>query len=257
MKFLSFLLLVFLCTSSALYADSTTTPQTQNRDASTYNWQERHEAICARNEKIKPEIIFLGDSITHHWGGEPVAFKAVNEPALQRTALGKTYTNMGMGWDRIENVLWRVENGELDNLSDTVRVLVLLIGTNNLSVNTAPEITEGINCLIEKISKKLPKTNLIIGGILPRIETGLKCSVKDANTAIEKAVKKMNKKNITFQPLNTPFLGKNKDLKTSLFRDGLHPNEEGYTVFEKALTPAIKKAYQSNLKTNQLTKFKK
>src|SRR5690606_3470407 len=72
--------------------------------------------------------------------------------------------------DRIEHVMWRIFHQELDGLAP--EVLVLLIGTNNLLVNTTEEIVYGIKELVEIIQKKLPNTKLLLLGILPRNPDG-------------------------------------------------------------------------------------
>lgn len=45
------------------------TPCRQQRDS--YNWNKRHERILALNKEQAPEIILIGNSITHYWAGEP------------------------------------------------------------------------------------------------------------------------------------------------------------------------------------------
>ncbi|HVJ46924.1 MAG TPA: hypothetical protein VM511_11095, partial [Luteolibacter sp.] len=82
-----------------------------------YDWNKRHEEILAIKDKIDPEIVLIGDSITHLWGGQP------NEPKGNRGAIAwkelfgeKRVLNCGFGWDRTQNVLFRINNGEIDGL---------------------------------------------------------------------------------------------------------------------------------------------
>ena len=78
------------------------------------------------------DLCFLGDSITQGWPGE-----------LLHERFGKyRVANFGIGGDRCENVLWRLENGELANTS--VKVIVLLLGTNNSGMNTPEEMALGV-----------------------------------------------------------------------------------------------------------------
>ena len=88
----------------------TTTPVTQDRDHAIYNWQRRHEAILARNRIIKPDVVIIGDSIIHYWGGEPAAPKAWAPSVWSNAFAGVSAENLGFGWDRTENVLWRIEH---------------------------------------------------------------------------------------------------------------------------------------------------
>ena len=73
---------------------------------------------------------------------------------------------MGFGWDRIENVLWRIYHGELDSISP--KQIVLMIGTNNLQSNTNDEIARGLQFLMTAIRAKQPKPAILLMGILPR-----------------------------------------------------------------------------------------
>jgi hypothetical protein len=80
----------------------------------------------------------------------------------------KQAVNMGFGWDRIENVLWRVQHGELDDIAPNQ--LVLMIGTNNLQYNTDDEIVQGLQFLIDAIRSRQPNAKLLLMGIFPRKE---------------------------------------------------------------------------------------
>ncbi len=76
-----------------------------------YDWHKRHDAVLKTQKELQPEIVLIGDSITHMWGGEPKSNQV-------RGAFGKTpVLNMGFGWDRTQNVLWRLENGEFQGLA--------------------------------------------------------------------------------------------------------------------------------------------
>ena len=117
---------------------STVVEVTQNRDWKNYDWATRHRAIVARNEQVKPDILLLGDSITHFWGGEPSDARARGPVSYQRYFGAFKVTNIGYGWDRTENVLWRLRHGEVDGIRP--RVVMVMIGTNNMNINTcAPQ----------------------------------------------------------------------------------------------------------------------
>ena len=123
---------------------STLVPCTQNRDFLIYDWPARHEAVCRLVRETHPDLLFIGDSITHFWGGNPV-----DEPhrdILQKSpetwaacTEGMRAANLGFGYDRVENVLWRLRHGELDGAAADA-VCVVLIGTNNFAENTDEEI---------------------------------------------------------------------------------------------------------------------
>lgn len=116
---------------------STLTAVTQDRDKAIYDWAKRHEEVLALGKNGPVDVVMLGDSILHYWAGEPKAPIIRSEASWKALFDGKTSANLGFGWDRVENVLWRVNNRELAELKP--KTVVLLIGTNNLEFNTAAE----------------------------------------------------------------------------------------------------------------------
>lgn len=145
---------------------STTIPVTHTRDASTYIWATRHQEVLNLNKLRPPKIVFIGNSILHYWGGEPTAPITRGGASWDQYFKPKDVRNLGFGFDRIENTLWRVHNGELDGYNASH--IVLLIGTNNLSVNTNAEIIEGLNFLVQAIRRHQPSAKVILFGLLPR-----------------------------------------------------------------------------------------
>ena len=103
---------------------STLVPVTQNRDWRVYDWTTRHREASALMRARQPDIVMLGDSITHFWGGEPVGGRRTGVEEWDRFFAGRTVVNLGYGWDRTENVLWRLENGEFEGVTPKVVVLM-------------------------------------------------------------------------------------------------------------------------------------
>ena len=200
---------------------STEIPITQRRDANSYDWETRHNAIMDYNKTKSPEIIFIGNSITHYWGGEPTAPISNGRESWEKYFGAKKAINMGFGWDRIENVLWRVYHGELDFIS--AKKIVIMIGTNNLEYNTDKEIVLGLEFLIKAIHAKQPSAEILIMGILPR--RGMENRVASLNSLISNT-SKMSK--VKYADAGFLFLKKDKKIDESLYSDGLHPNESGY-----------------------------
>ena len=96
----------------------------------SYDWYARHEAVLKLKDQIKPEVVLIGDSITHFWAGPPVAARQTGLKSWQQLFGQLPVLNfMGFGSDRTQNVLWRLEHGEFDGLKP--RYVVLNIGTNN------------------------------------------------------------------------------------------------------------------------------
>lgn len=203
---------------------------TQNRDE--YNWKERHESILQMNQEDAPEILMLGNSITHYWGGEPASNIARGKQNWSTLFKGKKVRNLGFGWDRIENGLWRIYHGELDGY-DAQKVF-LLLGTNNLGQNTNEEIVNGIMELASAAQQYQPKAIIYVCGIMPRAKMEKRIAILNAalkNRVLEAGLK--------FVDLTSRMVKEDGTLRSDLFIDGLHPNEEGYKEEARMLKTAI------------------
>jgi len=213
---------------------STTIPVSQYRDVPTYFWNERHEGILEYNRLNQPKLIFIGNSITHYWAGQPVAPRVNGADSWRKYFESKSAANLGMGWDRIENVLWRVYHGELDSISP--QQIVVMIGTNNLEINSNEEIAEGIRFLLKAIQEKQPQTNILLMGLLPR--RGMEERIVELNLLYAKIAKELQ---VQYADAGNYFLTQNKKINEELFSDGLHPNASGYEKLGKFINNEIKK----------------
>ena len=207
------------------------TPLTQQRDS--YNWKERHEQVLALNKEKAPQIVLIGNSITHYWAGEPTAKYARGTDSWEKLFKGKVVRNLGFGWDRIENALWRIYHGELDGY-DAEKV-ILLMGTNNLDKNTDDEIIEGINELVRAVRHRQPKAQIYVAGILPRASK--EGRVANLNKLLQV---RLLADEATYIDMSSEFLQPNGRIIKELFTDGLHPNKEGYQRMATMLEKAIK-----------------
>lgn len=206
--------------------ESTCIPCKQQRDP--YDWQARHEQILKLNRTDSPEAVIIGNSIVHYWAGKPLAHQQRGKHAWSRLFKGTKVHNLGFGWDKIENVLWRIYHGELDGYE--AKNIFMLIGTNNLQFNTDHEIIEGIVFTAKAIRERQPSAKLHVIGILPR--KGQEQRIAHINTELQQELVKSNAIYIDL----TPFLTKRDGrIDESLFGDGLHPNEKGYKKIAEAL----------------------
>ncbi len=206
--------------------ESTCIPCKQQRDP--YDWQARHEQILKLNRTDSPEAVIIGNSIVHYWAGEPLAHQQRGKHAWSRLFKGTKVHNLGFGWDKIENVLWRIYHGELDGYE--AKNIFMLIGTNNLQFNTDHEIIEGIVFTAKAIRERQPSAKLHVIGILP--SKGQEQRIAHINTELQQELVKSNAVYIDL----TPFLTKRDGrIDESLFGDGLHPNEKGYKKIAEAL----------------------
>jgi lysophospholipase L1-like esterase len=211
---------------------------TQNRDWKNYDWATRHRAIVARNEQVKPDILLLGDSITHFWGGEPSDARARGPLSYQKYFGAYKVTNLGYGWDRTENVLWRLRHGEVDGIRP--RVVMVMIGTNNIGFNSTEEIAAGVTAICEELHRRLPQSKILLMGIFPR---GAKADAgrdKIAGINLELA-KLQGTRNITYMDIGKVFLEADGSIAPSIMNDYLHPTEAGYERWGEAIAPTLKK----------------
>src|SRR5476651_2648683 len=117
-----------------------------------------HESFLARGKAAPIGVLFLGDSITNHWR---IA------PEIWEKYYGKYQpVNFGISGDTTQNVIWRIEHGELDGIHP--RVVVLMIGTNNSGSNSAAEIFAADKKIVDLIRARLPTAKVLLLAIFPR-----------------------------------------------------------------------------------------
>ena len=134
------------------------------------------------------------------------------------------FQNLGCGWDRIENVLWRIYHGELDGYK--AGKVVLMIGTNNCGLNNDKEIVEGLRFLLSAIRQRQPEASVKVIGILPR--RNQEQWVRNINFDIKEMVET---EGYEFANPGTALLLQDGKINESLFiGDGLHPNDKGYEL---------------------------
>jgi beta-glucosidase len=146
---------------------------------------------------------------------------------------------MGISGDRTENVIWRLQNGSLDNINP--KVAVILIGTNNtdgnhyLNISTPEELAGGIWKICEIVEEKFPDTKILMMGILPY---GYKPNHRDnIDKATNSLISKFPEKNpnIHYIDIGDVYLDKDGKVKKELMPDYLHPNVEGHLLMFEAL----------------------
>ena len=216
----------------------------------SYNWWDRHAEVLRIKDSINPEIILIGNSITHFWGGLPALVdtkgkpRQPNGPNAWADAFGKyRVLNLGFGWDRTQNVLWRLDHGEVDNLHP--RTVIIDIGTNNTSqtnnarMNIAPEIVEGIRAVCLRVRSKLPHAKIVLMAIFPREE--------DPQSSRRMLINEINKQlkifaeeqHITLVDIGPNMLAPDGHFLPGMMLDFTHPTDKGYQVWADAIKPLI------------------
>ncbi|MDX8340569.1 SGNH/GDSL hydrolase family protein [Draconibacterium sp. IB214405] len=200
---------------------STTIPITQSREPGNYNWEARHNKLLEMNKNNPPKVCFIGNSITHYWGGQPDDPRKNGQDSWDKYLGDLSVHNFGYGWDRVENVLWRIYHEELDGFQ--AEQIVFMLGTNNLHLNTDEEITTGLQLVYEAVKACQPHARILILGIYPRRDNEER--VAGLNLKIAQLAGKMG---LDYSDVGTVLLQNDGKIDETLFSDGLHPNADGY-----------------------------
>lgn len=205
----------------------------------------RHESFNVISKKGEAQLVFLGDSITHGWekGGKEV---------WEKYWAPLNAANFGIGGDRTEHVLWRLENGNFDGLKP--KEIVIMIGTNNTGHQgrpqkelngavyqcTAQQTADGVKAIITKLQAKCPNAKILLLAIFPRGATPddkLRKQNEETNAIIKGFA---DNKKVYFMDINAKFLGTDGSLSKEIMPDLLHPNAKGYEIWAEAIEPKVK-----------------
>jgi lysophospholipase L1-like esterase len=200
-----------------------------------------HEQLLAKKTQGRIDAYFMGDSITRRWG-------ALDYPQLlehwKQTFFGWNAGDFGWGADMVENVLWRVQNGELDGVNP--KVMILLAGTNNVGRKTpgvtpeakAAEITRGLEAVMTAMRAKAPSAPIIVTAIFPRNDDMAHMAVIDrVNTQLAALA---DGRSIRFLNVNDKLAGPDGVLFDGMMNaDKLHPALKGYQVWADGLKPIL------------------
>ena len=209
-------------------------------------WLNRFDEINRRIEQGSIDLLFVGDSITHFWEGtiypsdsEPhgTAGQVVwDEYYSQRNAV-----NIGIGGDKIEHILWRLDHGNIDGISP--KLIVLLAGTNNAEDNTAAEIADGIVAIIDKLQLKLPDSKILLLSIFPRGERPNDLRTILANASETAAARIASRDKVVYMDITANFLNNNGILNPAIMPDALHPSEQGYRIWAESIEPVVSELF--------------
>ncbi len=229
-----------LCGKVVLGSHAAVTPV--SRDANW--WMSRHLSVLDQVKQGNPEVIFIGDSITHGWENKG---KEIWQPYYAKY----NAINMGFSGDLTEHVLWRLENGQVDGISP--KAAVLMIGTNNAARNqyTPEQIADGIRAIVCTLRSKLPQTKILLLAIFPRgSDEQRKDKTQDAaynplwakNDTVNRMISKFaDGKTIFYLDINKAFLNDQGVLTREVMPDLLHPEKKGYALWAQAMEPTLVK----------------
>jgi lysophospholipase L1-like esterase len=198
-----------------------------------------HGQLLEKARQGHIDIYFEGDSIARRWGATDYPDYLAN---WKRNFFGWNAADFGWGADRIQNILWRLDNGELDGVNP--KVIVLLAGTNNVGSRLPPggedamvaDVTHGLQRVVEVMESKAPGAVIIVTGIFPRND----------GMAVLPAIAKINHnlaamadgKKVRFLDINSKLADSQGNLLPGMMNaDKLHPSLPGYQVWADALKP--------------------
>ncbi len=204
-----------------------------------YDWQERHRQIIEANRERNPRLVLVGDSIIHYWGGVPA--HDIQRGPDSWNALFEPYraVNMGFGMDRVENMLWRVMNGELDNIAP--EVVILEGGTNNYGSATDDEIAVGMRHLAEEVATRQPQAKLLLLGMTPSAKSDHRALALTARYA---ALDGLFDGRLRFLDIGPALRDPDGKIDDACFCDGCHPNAEGNRRLAGLIGPELARCAQ-------------
>jgi lysophospholipase L1-like esterase len=235
MKPALFILIAAACAAQPMLGPADTPAPRRDPNSAT-----AHEQLLQKKKQGRIDVYFEGDSITRRWG-------ATDYPELlanwKKNFSGWNAADFGWGADAIQNILWRLENGELDGVNP--KVIVLLAGTNNIG-NRPPvnvdakveDVTRGIQAVLRLVHQKAPNATVILTAIFPRNDNMAVVPIIDRiNTRLAALA---DGKRIRFLNVNDKLADAHGRLYEGMMNaDRLHPAVRGYQVWADALKPVL------------------
>lgn len=190
-------------------------------------WMKMHESFLSRAKQGNVDLLFLGDSITQGWHDNKV---------WQRYYGPRNAANFGIGGDRTEHVLWRIQNGELEGIMP--RVVVLMIGTNNAGSNSAKDIVAGITAIVKELRTRLPEVKVLLLGVFPRSEKPdrTRAKLREVNQEIAKLD---DGSHVSYLDIGKAFLNPDDTISRAIMPDFLHLSAKGYRLWADAMEPTL------------------
>ena len=229
------------CILHSAFTASTLSAQADRPSPRTdQNSQIAHEQLLEKARRGRIDVYFAGDSITRRWGATDYQELLANWRA---NFFGWTAANFGWGGDTIQNILWRLENGELDNVHP--KVIVLLGGTNNVGRTTpsddegarVEDISRGIKAVLDVMRAKAPRATIVLTAIFPRNDNmAVMPTINGINARIATFA---DGKAIRFLNINDRLADADGRLLDGMMHDRLHPTVQGYQVWADALKPLL------------------
>ena len=188
----------------------------------------RHEGFVEIAKKGNIDLLLHGDSITDWW-----VQNDENRQVFDKYFGSYRTANFAIAGDRTEGVLWGLRNGEGQGFQP--KAVMLMIGTNNMNANTAPEIAEAIGAIVLELRRNFPQAKILLLAIFPRSVPGdpIRDRIAEANRIISRLD---DQKSVFYLDIGAKFLDANGVFLPNAFRpDNLHPAAGGYEIWGQAV----------------------
>lgn len=218
------------------YADTRTNkPLAITPERQPDSWMQRHKEKLEVAKQGDIDILLIGDSITHFW-------EYREAPEIWDEYFSEyTHLNLGFGGDRTEHVIWRIQNGAIDEISP--KLTVLLIGTNNTGHRKDPakDTALGIQMILEELVTRLPQSKILLLAIFPRGQSPddeLRLINNETNEYISNFA---DNKRIFFLDINDNLINESGEINADIMPDFLHLSKKGYNIWATSMNPMISK----------------
>ena len=200
----------------------------QQKDwAQFYRYEGKNDSLTTR-----PDVVFMGNSITDCWVDTVPAFFAENN-----------FVGRGISGQVSSQMLVRFQE---DVINLHPKVVVICCGTNDIAQNNGPISLEHILHNIKSMCQlaRANKIKPVVCSTLPAKGFKWRPEMKPANDILQlnemiKAYAKENK--IPYVDYHSALKDEENGLPKKYSKDGVHPNAQGYAVMESVILPILKK----------------
>ena len=204
-------------------------------------WVDRVQRKLTETAGKHYDIVFDGDSITDYWQG-------AGRPVWDARYVPLNAVDFGIGGDRVEHLLWRLKEGQVAGIDP--KLVVLLVGTNDISSETPEQIAAGVKDAVDTYLRLCPNAHLLLLGLFPRGATATD-RARLTNAAVNVLISKFDDgKRITYLDIGAKFLDADGTIPKEVMADALHPTLRGYQIWADAMASEIEKIFPDAPRNN-------